>query len=881
MHNKIGPAAAPPSTAFSRLERVLEYAPLFLLGVAPVVFLKSAGEFENNPKMAFLQWGIGLLALLALARRAGLRSWPKKTLLLHGTIVAFFLACLASLTYAINPDQGIFFLLQWGAGIILYFFLTSTIKKESTVDRIFCVTAISSFAVALIGILQHLDISLSPLGDIPQLVKPASTFSNKNMAAEYLAIVFPLLAGAAVLARTPLLRAACACISLPTVLIYLVVSDTRSSWVAVITCLILAGCFGPLRTRLRQALVGRRALAALAAPVLAVLVFCMLSGTANLNKYGQRFLSIVKMEQGSTNQLRYIWLCNTLAMVKDNPWLGVGLGNFKIHYPLYHRKVLVDWVFSEANQLTRTHNDHLQILAELGLAGALPYAAMFIVAGLLGLGILKNRAAPDDRRLRALFALLAMLSYFIVGLFSFPMERALPPIYLLTSFAVIAFLSTGALQPSAPVPARPLHRVWQLAAATALLACIMTSYFYIRKVSLADKYFVEGMALEEAGKLKEANARLQKAFEVFPMWNFNVPSLLARNYTMLGDYERAIQTYEAAFRVHPNNTNAILNTGYCYLKMNEYAKAQEYFEKFVSIMPDSAKGHNNLGIVHYVKKRPALAIEQYQKACEIDPSYAEPHFNLANLYRAQGRLQDALRAYEQALKLNPNLDDARKMFADLCMASGDFGRAREVFDPLLQDKKRAAENHALLGTMYQRYNKYAEALEQYNNALRFDSQNGYLHYNAGLCLYNAHAYDEAERAFARAIELNPAIPEAYSLLGQLYLRKQDDGQALKFFEKALQMNPSLKEAQYNVATIHLRLGHYDRARQGYQKTLGLDPHNSLAHYNLGTLLRHHGEYAAALVHFEKALENPSDLIDLAMARRFIAEMKAKTAKTKN
>jgi hypothetical protein len=61
------PAPAPETTGrLSRtkfLDRIQAPGFLFLLGVAPLVFFRTSGEFENNPKMAFLQWGISILAL--------------------------------------------------------------------------------------------------------------------------------------------------------------------------------------------------------------------------------------------------------------------------------------------------------------------------------------------------------------------------------------------------------------------------------------------------------------------------------------------------------------------------------------------------------------------------------------------------------------------------------------------------------------------------------------------------------------------------------------------------------------------------------------------------------------------------------------------------
>ena len=58
-----------PKDSRSIVDKIIEFGPLFLLGFGPLFFYGKAGEFENVPKMAFLQCGIILLALLRIWHR--------------------------------------------------------------------------------------------------------------------------------------------------------------------------------------------------------------------------------------------------------------------------------------------------------------------------------------------------------------------------------------------------------------------------------------------------------------------------------------------------------------------------------------------------------------------------------------------------------------------------------------------------------------------------------------------------------------------------------------------------------------------------------------------------------------------------------------------
>ena len=69
-----------------------------------------------------------------------------------------------------------------------------------------------------------------------------------------------------------------------------------------------------------------------------------------------------------SNAFRILVWKSSLKMIKDNPFFGVGIGNFKLIYPLY--RSLEEWKISGINvQVLRGHNDYLQIASEMGLIG--------------------------------------------------------------------------------------------------------------------------------------------------------------------------------------------------------------------------------------------------------------------------------------------------------------------------------------------------------------------------------------------------------------------------------------------------------------------------------------------------------------------------------
>ena len=58
------------------------------------------------------------------------------------------------------------------------------------------------------------------------------------------------------------------------------------------------------------------------------------------------------------------------SMVRDNPWLGVGVGNYEVAYPHYS---LINWPLA----LGHAHMIYLNVLAETGLAGLAAYGILW------------------------------------------------------------------------------------------------------------------------------------------------------------------------------------------------------------------------------------------------------------------------------------------------------------------------------------------------------------------------------------------------------------------------------------------------------------------------------------------------------------------------
>lgn len=102
-----------------------------------------------------------------------------------------------SLLWAHNFSLGFETGIQWGACLILFFLTTNLSRSERDIRQLLGVLLLAGTLVAVLGICQY----LLEVTWVPQIVPPASTFANRNMAAQFMVVTIPLAVGFFLLSR--------------------------------------------------------------------------------------------------------------------------------------------------------------------------------------------------------------------------------------------------------------------------------------------------------------------------------------------------------------------------------------------------------------------------------------------------------------------------------------------------------------------------------------------------------------------------------------------------------------------------------------------------------------------------------------------------------
>ena len=142
----------------------------------------------------------------------------------------------------------------------------------------------------------------------------------------------------------------------------------------------------------------------------------------------------------------------------------------------------------------------------------------------------------------------------------------------------------------------------------------------------AKKHFDEGLRLYELGRYEEAIEEFDKAIELDP----NDPDYHYYKGIALYElhkYEEAIEEFDKAIELDPNDPVYHYNKGLALGELHKYEEAIKEFDKAIELNPYNPGYHNGKGLALSELHRYQEAIEEYDKAIELDPNDPDYHYN--------------------------------------------------------------------------------------------------------------------------------------------------------------------------------------------------------------------------------------------------------------
>ncbi|MGH1335478.1 MAG: O-antigen ligase family protein [Aureispira sp.] len=602
-----------------------------LLFLPLVITFGTLVDAVSIPRVALLLVSIALVSFSLLAKE-------KKDLRRHTqhffsnslgiSLSLYVLIGLCSTGVALSFSESIWEWLKVFSWLSIIFISAFLLQKKGSLLLFSKASLFPLLLVELIGLKEFIAI-IPQLDEDKILYLVNATFEHKNLLATGLVLSLPFSFVVGYKAKEKAWKALAALV-MGLAVVLILITQSRAAWLA------LGGaCFfalmGLLLTRSKRKSVLQPRFLAIGGGTLCLslgLVWLLSSQHQIANAPVKRIQALftyedTKNEHTETIQERFSLWNNTLEMIQDAPVLGVGLGNWKIHFPKYSMAGLR----SEQGAIffQRPHNDYLWIASEMGVLGLIAYLGVLLSSLFFAFRILKKTAQEEPSTYAITLAMTSgLVAFLIFSFFDFPKER---PVHLLWSGFIIAFISKTYVSLFA-------NKVEQ-EQKTSILENIV---YIFPIIALAGIFFVTQRWQSEYQLKRVLEARKQQQYisvlaglkqintsvyeldpSATPIDCYKGEALYLQNR-----FPEALAAYQAANKVHPYHIHTLNNLATTHFGLQDIPIAKKYFEQVLHFAPHFPGANMNLAAIAYNQKEIEQALA-YIGTC-APQSYQDPQF---------------------------------------------------------------------------------------------------------------------------------------------------------------------------------------------------------------------------------------------------------------
>ena len=290
-----------------------------------------------------------------------------------------------------------------------------------------------------------------------------------------------------------------------------------------------------------------------------------------------------------------------------------------------------------------------------------------------------------------------------------------------------------------------------------------------------------------------------------------------------GNPEKALDEFEKALKLDPENADALLNIAAIHRGDGKVELATHFIERALAVNPSSIGALAQLAEIQRDRGELDEAIRLFSAALDIDDSQPFVWMGAGDVLQRAGRFEAAVKAFETVLELDP---DSFKARYNLGVTYSNMGREDDALaiyaqaielDPTHPEAASARNN---LGAMRLARGEKDAALEHFEAALAAAPFNLESRYNAALIYLERDRSDEAIALLEEAAKLEPNHQQVNLRLGLAYLGAKRDSDAYRSLLLVRRLHPDNWSATLGLAVLHARAEQPEPARELLAEALG-------------------------------------------------------------
>ncbi|HPS26785.1 MAG TPA: tetratricopeptide repeat protein [Bacteroidales bacterium] len=217
-------------------------------------------------------------------------------------------------------------------------------------------------------------------------------------------------------------------------------------------------------------------------------------------------------------------------------------------------------------------------------------------------------------------------------------------------------------------------------------------------------------------------------------------------------FKKALENYQKALEIDPDNYEATANMGITYLYLNQLDQAKKTFEH--CLKKDTIHNHHTYTYLADIYERQgeiAKALEYYQKSLEKHPNPAYPLRKAGLLSQRLFNSEDAIKYLKQSIEATNSFENEYR--ATLMDASYKLLKDNDTLNLAIIDKELKKNN-------------YSEVLNRYDTTifkqvLKNSKDLGYAYMYLADAYFSKTQFDSAYACYQKSSQYHPALIEKF------------------------------------------------------------------------------------------------------------------------
>ncbi|BBB58366.1 hypothetical protein UNDKW_0093 [Undibacterium sp. KW1] len=313
--------------------------------------------------------------------------------------------------------------------------------------------------------------------------------------------------------------------------------------------------------------------------------------------------------------------------------------------------------------------------------------------------------------------------------------------------------------------------------------------------------------------LQKADASAQQALKLNDKLAISHIAV-ARVNSQMGKNDKALEEYEKALKLDPDNIFASFGRIIALRKMKQYEDAIRYAKSGLERFPQERMFAEELGIIYFEKSNYSLAENFFRLSIKIQPDTVFAYANLNNTLVKQNRDDEGMQVLQQGLLIRPSA----LLYSSLGVAlfkKRDYLGASEAFELAVTPNKGNPAKYlgwanlgdSLLwipGRANEAKKAYGKAIELLLPRLQISPNDVVLVSRFGLYSARVGDKEKANEYMQRALKLGPKDANVHFRVGLAYELLGQRDEALAAISKAIEFGYSIKSLESEPDLLNLR-----------------------------------------------------------------------------